>query len=192
MKKIAIFTVLIALGCGRHLNAQIQVLPDTLFDKSLLGKQAPDFEVISMDGQRFKLSNLNGKIVLINFWHVKCAVCILEFPDLNKIQNEYGEKIQILSMAVNSADELLEFMERAESGYRLKRKFHDTEEIHVPIIAESQDIHELYGVKVYPITFIIDKAGEVVSAEFYLYSYYSPDAITNYDHLKRLIDDLLK
>ena len=94
-------------------------------------------------------------------------------------------------MAANDKAVLLKFMERTSKGYRLKKKFHSTEEINVPIVAESMLVHEMYGVKAYPLTVIIDRNGILISAEPYLMSY-APGAITNYDNLNSKIQILLK
>jgi peroxiredoxin len=57
----------------------------------LTGCQAPDFDVTTMDGERLKLKDLKGKIVVMNFWYTSCAPCIAEMPALNRLVNEYSK-----------------------------------------------------------------------------------------------------
>src|SRR5664279_2729900 len=46
------------------------------------GETAPDFTVQTFDGQSVKLSDLHGKVVLVNFWASWCIRCSQEAPDL--------------------------------------------------------------------------------------------------------------
>ena len=49
-----------------------------------VGDMAPDFEMEFTDGQKTKLSELRGKIVILQFTASWCSVCRLEMPHLEK------------------------------------------------------------------------------------------------------------
>ncbi|GAB3066575.1 TlpA family protein disulfide reductase [Virgibacillus ainsalahensis] len=66
------------------------------------GKQAPDFELETLDGDKLKLSELQGKKVILNFWATWCGPCRDEMPEMQEFYEEYGEEIEIL--AVNLTD----------------------------------------------------------------------------------------
>lgn len=53
------------------------------------GMMAPDIELPSINGEQIKLSQLRGKIVLINFWAAWCAPCRKKVPALREILNTY-------------------------------------------------------------------------------------------------------
>ena len=54
--------------------------------------KAPDFTLVSLEGDRITLSDLRGNVILLNFWATWCGPCIMEIPDLNKLQEKYQDK----------------------------------------------------------------------------------------------------
>lgn len=74
-----------------------------------IGMIAPEIELPTVDGDVIKLSQLTGKIVLINFWASWCAPCRKKAPELVDIFNNYkdidfedGEKgVVILSISMD-------------------------------------------------------------------------------------------
>ncbi|MFK5855720.1 MAG: TlpA disulfide reductase family protein [Bacteroidota bacterium] len=56
-----------------------------------IGKMAPEIELPTVDGDDLKLSQLKGKIVLINFWAAWCAPCRSKAPELVEVLNNYKD-----------------------------------------------------------------------------------------------------
>ena len=54
-----------------------------------IGKIAPEIELPTVDGNDIKLSQLKGKVVLINFWAAWCSPCRKKAPELVEILNNY-------------------------------------------------------------------------------------------------------
>ena len=68
-----------------------------------LHKMAPAFEVTALDGTRFNLDNMGGRVVLIDFWATWCGPCNAELPHLQKIAREFAnEPLTIISISWDS------------------------------------------------------------------------------------------
>ena len=53
---------------------------------------APDFEIVTMDGQRITLESLRGKTVLLDFWGTWCPPCRAATPDLVRLATKHAER----------------------------------------------------------------------------------------------------
>ncbi len=111
---------------------------------------APDFSVTDMDGNEYQLSELKGKVVVLNFWFIGCAPCIVEMPGLNELVAHYeGKDVVFIAFALDSQESLDTFLERKSFAYQ--------------VIPSARDQAELYGVSAYPTHVIIDKKGNIRS-----------------------------
>ena len=57
--------------------------------KNIINEIAPDFNLQNIYGDFVKLSNLKGKIVIIDFWATWCTPCISSFPTMDRLVNQY-------------------------------------------------------------------------------------------------------
>jgi len=64
---------------------------------------APDFSLRTLTGDRVKLSDYRGKVVVLNFWATWCAPCKQELPVLQKLLEHHG-KDGLVVLAVNIDD----------------------------------------------------------------------------------------
>lgn len=118
-------------------------------------QKAPDFVVTDMDGNEVKLSDFQGKPVIVNFWASWCGPCKSEMPDFEEMYQQYGEEIYFVM--VNMTDGSRETVEVAsefiaEQGYTFP-VYYDTE--------YSAAI--TYGVTSIPATYFIDAQGNAVA-----------------------------
>jgi thiol-disulfide isomerase/thioredoxin len=68
-----------------------------------LHKMAPAFEVTALDGSRFNLDAMGGRVVLIDFWATWCGPCNEELPHMKKIAKEFaGQPLVIISVSWDS------------------------------------------------------------------------------------------
>lgn len=70
-------------------------------DPSLsLRPMAPPFQLTTLDGQRFNLDAMNGRVVLIDFWATWCGPCNEELPHIKRLSKQFaGEPFVILSVS---------------------------------------------------------------------------------------------
>ncbi len=74
----------------------------------LKGKQAPEFNVASLDqpGVTYTNASLKGKIYLIDFWAVWCGPCVGEMPNLHKAYEKFKDKnFEIISLSFDPVPE---------------------------------------------------------------------------------------
>jgi peroxiredoxin len=122
----------------------------------LIGKPAPDFDLVSFDGSKtVKLSDYKGRPVILTFWAAYCGWCREEVPWFSTVQAKYAnEKLQILSVVPLSASS------REEVGHALK-----TWGIRYPVLISDHGAEDAYYVYWFPTTVYINSAGMVVRAE---------------------------
>jgi len=63
---------------------------------------AGDFDLAALDGKRFRLSSLRGKVVLINFWTTWCTACVGELPALIELRRRHGSELVILGISLDN------------------------------------------------------------------------------------------
>jgi len=69
-----------------------------------------------------KLSDYQGKVVVLDFWATYCPPCLEEIPHLNELKNKYGADLQIVGLHVGGEDDqarVPEFVERLKINYAL-------------------------------------------------------------------------
>ncbi len=115
-----------------------------------VGKPAPGFELKDANGNLWRLSDLRGKVVFINFWATWCSVCKSEMPLKEKLYKKMqGKPFQMLGILFrdNPRNLIPYFKEYSVSPPTL--------------ISPDNEAARLYGITGVPETFIIDKDGIV-------------------------------
>ena len=115
------------------------------------GTGAPDFMLTDIDSNRFYLSEQKGKPVLLNFWSIHCAPCLVEMPKLQKLADSLSHKGVTFIGICNDP---------GEDGYieSLLKKLGVT---YTNLIDEDKTVTEKYSVSALPATFIIDHTGAI-------------------------------
>ena len=73
-----------------------------------------------MKGNTIKISDLKGKVVVINFWFIACKPCTMEIPELNHIVAEYaGKDVVFLGVALDELKDLKKFLKQKPFDYQI-------------------------------------------------------------------------
>ena len=121
-------------------------------------------------GKPGRLSDLHGKVVVLNFWASWCAACIEETPALNQLQ-KYIEPRNALVLGV-SWDEDPDAYER----------FLKDKGINFPTFRDpSRKIGLEYGTPVIPDTYIIDRHGKIARKFYGPQQWDSPEMLAYFD-----------
>lgn len=75
------------------------------------GEMVPDIQfpyVTNGSYQATKISDHRGKILILGFWSMTCPPCIKNFPNLDSLQKQFGNKVSILLINVNHSNETKE------------------------------------------------------------------------------------
>lgn len=116
--------------------------------KAVIGLEAPSFELKDTDGRLWKLADLKGKVILLNLWASWCDTCKEELPSIqNLVNSEKGnDKLVFISVLYNDDPaKALAYMK--EHGLAF------------PVLADTANVAEIYGITGVPETFVINKRG---------------------------------
>jgi len=71
-------------------------------------------------GKAHKISEWQGKVLLVNFWATWCPPCVAEMPELEQLQADRGSKgLQIIGIGIDSPSNIREFAEKHKITYPL-------------------------------------------------------------------------
>jgi cytochrome c biogenesis protein CcmG/thiol:disulfide interchange protein DsbE len=138
-------------------------------EASIAGKTAQDFP-LEVWGKPGHLTDLKGKVVILNFWATWCPPCIEETPALNRLQ-KYIESRNALVLGVS--------IDEDPGAYE---KFLKDYGVVFPTFREPTKKLALdYGTPVFPDTYVIDRHGKILRKFFGPQQWDSPDMLAYFD-----------
>ena len=123
--------------------------------KERINKPEIDFTLKGLDGKSVTLSDLKGKVVVLDFWATWCGPCKASFPALQRIYEKYKENPNVVILALDT----WERMAGAEREEEVK-KFIADNKYTFPVLYDDGFV-ERYGVEGIPTKFVIDKKGMI-------------------------------
>ncbi|MBT2582861.1 redoxin domain-containing protein [Planococcus sp. ISL-109] len=117
-----------------------------------VGDLAPDFELMTMDGETVRLSDYRGQRVFINFWATWCPPCRAEMPDMQQLYEEQDVPVEILAINLTETEQSEENITSFVEDFGLT----------FPILMDTNsETAHTYKVKAVPASYMIDSTGHI-------------------------------
>lgn len=149
------------------------ILMGSLFGRAQLrvGETVPEIELPGIKDSIIRLSSLNGKVVLIDFWASWCGPCRAANPYLQKLYSKYKDKgFEIFAVSLDTkSKEWLKAIKQDKLRY-------------TQVIDNSgwrSKVAERYFVDQLPTNFLLDRAGRIVAIDL--------EGKELFDQVKRLV-----
>jgi len=130
---------------------------------NLIGQEVK-FEGIMLDGKKFDVKSLRGKVVLVDFFASWCVPCLEELPNVQAAYEKYHDKgFEIVSIGVDFGD---------PNEVRNLKRLVESKKIPWTVLSDEltvkekmPSIGEYYGVDAIPEMFLVDKEGKVAELD---------------------------
>lgn len=135
-------------------DAEYKNIRKRMLDNQGINKPIKDFTVKLVNGDDFKISQLKGKVVLIDFWATWCAPCVATIPDLKKYYDKYNQGgFEVVGISLDrDINPLKSYINKNNIQW------------YISFSGKAwgkDDTANLYGVNMIPTTFLVDKAGRL-------------------------------
>lgn len=113
----------------------------------------PDLPFTQLDGSKHQLSELKGKVTLINFWATSCSTCVKEMPQLMATHQKYktqGLETLAIAMEYDPPAYVMQFAQTRQLPFRVA-------------MDHTGELAQAFGpVQLTPTTLVVNKKGEIV------------------------------
>lgn len=138
--------ILVLIIAALILTKQPAVSKETGF-----GKKAPEFSLSDIKGGEKKLSDFQGKVLIIDFWATWCPPCRQEIPHFISLYDQYKSKgLEIIGISLD------------QNGVKTVSEFIAKNKINYTVLMGNEKVNDLYGgIAAIPTTFIVDREGNI-------------------------------
>lgn len=117
-----------------------------------VGDFAPEFELMTIEGETVRLSDYRGQRVFVNFWATWCPPCRAEMPDMQQLYEKQDVPVEILAINLTPTEQNEENIENFITDFGLT----------FPILMDiNSEVAEKYKVQAYPTSYMIDSEGRI-------------------------------
>ena len=116
--------------------------------------------ITDLEGNKIDLANLRGKVVLLDFWSIRCGPCIQEMPHVQALYGKYRKHgFEVIGLAADgdaAKDFILKILEKTKASW--PQSLDKSKEATV-------SYHSLFNISSLPTVWLLDKEGKVVDKE---------------------------
>ncbi len=128
----------------------------------------------SVDGQKWILSSLKGKVVILSFWATWCEPCVEEFPLLIKLLDAFPGKLVLLAVSRDKKKkDVIKFV-KAFNGFR-----RDV----IVTMDKNKEWNQAFGVDRLPESFVFNTQGNLLKKIIGIQDWSSPMALKFFENL---------
>lgn len=113
-----------------------------------LSEEDRSFLFEDLAGKSYELGDFEGEVILLNFWATWCPPCRAEMPSIQKLYDEYGDKIAIILVSSEEKEVIETYLQ--EQSYNL------------PVYIQRTALPPSFPVRSIPTTFLINKEGQIL------------------------------
>jgi thiol-disulfide isomerase/thioredoxin len=147
LMRVGLFQPAIETSNGKELTRDI--VPDAIFEDA--------------SGKTLSLSQLHGKVVVLNFWATWCPPCIAEMPSLDKLYRSQTSRPDIFFLTVD-----------ADGDFQRAAAFMQKHGYSLPIYRLHGSVSEKVFSGTLPTTVVLDKTGRIAFRETGAANYDAP------------------
>ena len=153
MRNLMLCAIIVLVGASVYLvSSSSSRSPGEWVNSVAVGDVAPDFQLEDTKGNKISLSDLRGKVVMLNLWATWCPPCIEEMPSMERL-HEVMAGDDFVMLAINAE----------QNGRTVVPEFLQKTPYTFPILYDDKGVvQKLYGVYKFPESFIVGKDGKVV------------------------------
>jgi peroxiredoxin len=114
-------------------------------------RQSADFTLTDLQGKAWRLQDLRGKVVLVNFWATWCPPCRKEMPDLDALYNKFKDHgFVVLAISDEESAKVAPFITAHKISY--------------PVLLDpGRKVNDAFTVEGIPKSFVYDRSGKMVA-----------------------------
>jgi thiol-disulfide isomerase/thioredoxin len=151
----ALAFLLVAPGLGAAAEGEEDMPERTKLGEFVPSSQpfaAPTISLTDSDGHTLELSDLRGKLVIVNLWATWCEPCVREMPSLERLQSRLGERIAVLAVSEDRGGNKSVEPFTAKLGLKSVKIYIDP----------KSEVGHAFGARGLPTSFLIDREGKVL------------------------------